>query len=119
MTTTDRPDATAAGPSIVVGEIAMATTSVRGGAVVLPAEVRERFGLDDGALLSVEADADVIVLRPVATVPDEDIEIYTPERIAEFLLTNSIDAEDYARAAEEVRRMGLDPAAILHDAPPH
>ncbi|MBA3946359.1 MAG: hypothetical protein H0X37_17580 [Herpetosiphonaceae bacterium] len=42
---------------------------------------------------------------------------YTPNRKAEFLLSNSVDAEDYARAVEEVRRMGLAPAAIPHYKP--
>lgn len=95
----------------------MATTSVRGGAVLLPAEVRDRFGLDDGALLAIEVDADAIVLRPIPIASALEPENYTPERIAEFLLNNSIDAEDYTRAIEEVRGFGLDPGAILHDAP--
>jgi hypothetical protein len=33
------------------------------------------------------------------------------------LLSNAIDAEDYRRAQEEVRRMGLDPAKIEHERP--
>lgn len=84
---------------------------------MLPAELRDRFGLDDGALLAIEADADVIVLRPIATTFDVEPEIYTPERIAEFLLSNSINSEDYARAVEEVRAMGLDPETIPHYRP--
>jgi GNAT superfamily N-acetyltransferase len=44
-------------------------------------------------------------------------DIYTPERIAEFLLNNAVNAEDYARAVEEVRRLGLDPEAIPHERP--
>lgn len=42
------------------------------------------------------------------------VEVYSPERIAEFLLSNAVDADDYAEALEEVRRMGLDPDAIPH-----
>jgi hypothetical protein len=48
------------------------------------------------------------------TVP---IEVYGDERKAEFLLSNAIDAEDYRRAQEEVRRMGLDPTEIEHERP--
>jgi|GEM_PF-1683749 hypothetical protein len=44
-------------------------------------------------------------------------EIYTDERVAEFLLSNSADAKDYARACKLVRKMGLDPAKIDHDRP--
>jgi hypothetical protein len=45
------------------------------------------------------------------------LESYTQERRAEFLLSNAVDEEDYARAGEEVRKMGLDPAAIPHRRP--
>ena len=58
---------------------------------------------------------------PQATRFDEsggdDMEIYTPERIAEFLLSNAVDANDYAHAAEEVRKLGLDPDSIPHHKP--
>jgi hypothetical protein len=46
------------------------------------------------------------------------VEIYTPERRAELLLSNAVDAEDYARAVEAVRTMGLDPTTIPHQPPP-
>ena len=43
------------------------------------------------------------------------LESYTPERRAEFLLSNAVDEEDYARAKEEVRKkFGLDPDTIPH-----
>lgn len=45
------------------------------------------------------------------------VEMYTAERIAEFLLSNSVDAADYARAVEQVKAMGLDPDSILHIKP--
>jgi hypothetical protein len=47
-----------------------------------------------------------------------ELEDHTPERITEFLLSNSVDAKDYADAVAEVRRMGLDPAKITHRKPP-
>lgn len=40
------------------------------------------------------------------------VEIYTPERVAEFLLNNAIDAEDYENARAEVMKMGIDPDSI-------
>jgi hypothetical protein len=46
-----------------------------------------------------------------------ELEDYTPERIAEFLLSNAVDAEDYAESVAEVRRMGLDPDKIPHQKP--
>jgi hypothetical protein len=45
------------------------------------------------------------------------IELYTDQRVAEFLLTNTVDAKDYARACKLVRKMGLNPAKIDHDKP--
>ena len=41
-------------------------------------------------------------------------EIYTPERIAEFLVNNSLTAEEYRWAVGEVVRLGLDPLRIEH-----
>jgi len=90
----------------------MATTAVmRGDRIEIPAEMRERFGLTEGSVLLVESDAQGIHLRP-----DDDpmSEIYTPERIAEFMLNNVWDAADYAAARAEVAAMGLDPDIIRH-----
>jgi hypothetical protein len=39
---------------------------------------------------------------------------YSKERKAGFLLSDAADGEDYARAEEEVRKMGLEPAAVAH-----
>lgn len=49
--------------------------------------------------------------------PPLPVELYTPERRAEFLLSNAIDAEDYERARQEVLKQGLDPDAIPHSRP--
>ena len=53
-------------------------------------------------------------VRPAVVLP---VEMYTPERKAQFLLENAVDQDDYERSAEEVRRMGLDPEAIPHQRP--
>ena len=92
------------------------TTTVEGGAVVIPAELRDRYGLVDGSVVVVEAGEDGILLRPDVDAGPA-IEIYTPERKAEFFLNNAMDEEDYAWAVEEVRKMGLDPNAIPHHKP--
>lgn len=42
-------------------------------------------------------------------------ETYSPEQIAEFLLNNAVNAEDYASALAEVRNLGIDPATIPHN----
>ena len=79
------------------------------GTVVIPAALRRRFGIEEGSLVIAEDREEGIPIRPAATI---SLEIYTPERRAEFLLSNAVDEEDYARAKEEVRKMGLDPDVI-------
>jgi AbrB family looped-hinge helix DNA binding protein len=84
------------------------------GAVVIPARLRRRFGLQEGALVIAEARSDGILLRPAVALP---VETYSPERVAEFLLSNAVDAREYARAVARVKRMGLDPKTIPHARP--
>jgi AbrB family looped-hinge helix DNA binding protein len=84
------------------------------GTVVIPAALRHRFGLEEGALVIAAARDDGVLIRPAGAVP---VEIYTPERRAEVLLSNAVDEKDYARAVEEVRKLGLDPRSIPHSKP--
>jgi AbrB family looped-hinge helix DNA binding protein len=79
------------------------------GTIVVPVKLRQRFGLKEGDLLITEERDDGILFRPAVAVP---VEIYTPERKAEFLLNNAITKEGYDEACEAVREMGLDPAKI-------
>jgi AbrB family looped-hinge helix DNA binding protein len=84
------------------------------GTVVIPAALRQRFGIEEGTLMIAEESEEGILIRPAVAVP---LESYTPKRRAGFLLSNAVDEETYARAEEEVRKMGLDPAAIPHRRP--
>ncbi len=45
------------------------------------------------------------------------VEHYTPRQLAQFLLENATDAQDYARARRDVRKLGLDPDRVPHDPP--
>lgn len=91
------------------------TTKVgRRGTVVIPAPIRRSYGFEEGSLVIMEARSEGVLLRPVVTLP---VEIYTPERKAEFLLNNTITPADYAAAVKEVRRMGLNPEKIPHKKP--
>jgi AbrB family looped-hinge helix DNA binding protein len=85
------------------------------GVVVIPAELRKELGLDEGSLLLIERRDEGLFLRPAVAVP---VEHYTPERQAEFLLNDAVDAPSYARARQAVQEMGLDPDAIPHERPP-
>jgi AbrB family looped-hinge helix DNA binding protein len=94
----------------------MAETSKVGkrGAVVIPARLRRRFGIEEGSLVIAEERPDGILIRPAVALP---LESYTLERKAEFLLSNAVDAQDYRAAVETVRAMGLDPERIPHHHP--
>lgn len=99
-------------------EVAMAVSESskvgKRGTFVIPAKLRRRFGLEEGAEVIAEETPEGILLRPAFTVP---IEFYSDQRKAEFLLSNAVDADDYANAVEQVRAMGLDPDQIDHHRP--
>lgn len=84
------------------------------GAIIVPASLRKRFGIEEGSIVTAEEKDDGILIRPAVVVP---IERYPPERKAEFLLSNAIDKADYRGARQAVRKMGLDPDAIPHARP--
>jgi len=84
------------------------------GAIVVPAKFRKQFGIEEGAMVTAEAHEDGVLIRPAVVVP---VERYTPERRAEFLLSNAVGERDYRQARKEVRKMGLDPDTIAHYRP--
>jgi AbrB family looped-hinge helix DNA binding protein len=84
------------------------------GTVVIPAGLRKRYGLQEGSQLIIEPLSDGVLLRPVVTLP---VEIYSPERKAEFLLNNTTTLKEYAEAVKKIREMGLDPETIPHNKP--
>ena len=87
------------------------------GAVVIPAPLRRRFGIEEGTLVVAEATEEGVLIRPAVAVP---VEVYSPERKARLLLENAVDASDYARATELVREdLGLDPDLLGIEPPEH
>jgi AbrB family looped-hinge helix DNA binding protein len=83
------------------------------GSIVIPAKIRKRYKLDEGSPMLIEERADGILMRPAVTTPIE-VEIYTPERLAEFILNNAMDEDDYREARKEVESMGINPDFIDH-----
>ena len=81
---------------------------------MIPAPLRRRFGLVEGSDIIAEETPDGILIRPALTVA---LEMYSPERRAEFLLMNAVGAEDYEEALKEVRRLGVDPESVPHSRP--
>ncbi len=47
------------------------------GAVVLPAKLRRRLGIEEGSFVVAEEREDGILIRPATMLP---VEVYTPER---------------------------------------
>jgi AbrB family looped-hinge helix DNA binding protein len=84
------------------------------GSIIVPARLRRRFGIEEGALIIAEETEKGILIRPAILVP---VEKYTSERKAEFLLSNATTPADYRRARREVRKLGLDPDSIPHHRP--
>lgn len=84
------------------------------GTLVIPARLRKALGIDDGSLLILEQTHQGFLVRPAVAVP---VEIYTPERKAEFMLNNATDAVSYAEAREMARGWGVDPDSIDHEPP--
>jgi AbrB family looped-hinge helix DNA binding protein len=109
---THLPDIQNVGYSDTVG--ALASRVGRRGTVVLPAKLRRRLGIEEGSFVVAEERENGILIRPAAVVP---VEIYTPERRAEFLLNNAVTIDDYRRARAAVKRMALDPDRIKHHRP--
>ena len=81
------------------------------GVVVVPARLRKKFGIEEGSLVIAEEREDGVLIRPAVALP---VEIYTPARRAQFLLSNAVDHEDYMAARREVKKMGLNPDKIPH-----
>ncbi len=85
------------------------------GTLVIPAELRRRYGLGEGEMLVMEECAEGLMLKPVRAY---ETEVYTPRRTAEFMLNNAVDAAEYDAAVGAVLAMGLDPESIPHQPRP-
>lgn len=83
------------------------------GIVPLPLAMCQELGIGTGSVVMLETQDGAIVIRPVSA----EFESYTPERKAEFLLSNALDAADYVAACNEVRKLGLDPERVPHHRP--
>src|ERR1700685_1155682 len=83
-------------------------------AIIVPAKLRKRFGIEEGTMVIAEERDDGILIRPAVVMP---VERYSPERKAEFLLSTSTTAQDYERARKEVKKLGIDPDALRHRRP--
>jgi AbrB family looped-hinge helix DNA binding protein len=84
------------------------------GAIVIPAKLRKKFGIEEGSSVLVEEGRGGVLIRPAVTVP---VEVWPRERRAAFLLENAVDRKDYAWARKAVLQMGIDPDKLAHGKP--
>lgn len=84
------------------------------GSIIVPANLRKRFGIQEGTIVTAEEKEDGILIRPAVVVP---VERYSPERKAEFLLSTATTQADYLKARSAVRKLGVDPDSIAHERP--
>lgn len=81
------------------------------GTVVIAADLRRAYGLEEGADIVQVPTREGVLIRPAATVP---VRIYRDEDKAMFLLNNACSEAEYQAARAEVQAMGLDPDKIKH-----
>ena len=84
------------------------------GVVVIPARLRRLYGLEEGSLVITEETPEGILIRPAVALP---VEIYSPARRAEFLLSTATNEKEYQAARADVIDMGLNPDEIQHYRP--
>ena len=84
------------------------------GAIIVPASLRKRFGIEEGSLVTAEEKDDGILIRPAVIVA---VERYRPERKAEFLPFQRHRRLRLPQGAKSVRKLGLDPDSIPHRRP--
>lgn len=90
------------------------------GAIIVPAKLRKRFGIEEGSIVLAEEKEDGILIRPAVVVP---VERYSPERKAEFLLSNATHAGRLPKVPQRSSKARPEPrfapAPASHlDAPP-
>ena len=76
----------------------------------IPIGLRKLSGIEEGSVVTIEARSGELLIRPAVA----DVEQYSNERKAEFILSNAVDIADYRAACEEVRGLGLDPEKVPH-----
>jgi AbrB family looped-hinge helix DNA binding protein len=84
------------------------------GTIVIPAELRQRLGLNDETLVVIEEQGGGVLIRPAVALP---IDVYSQHRIAEFMLNNASSPSEYDKAVAEVRARGIDPSTVPHEKP--
>ena len=81
------------------------------GTLVLSAEFRRHYGLEEGDDVIQEPRPEGVLIRPAATVA---VRLYSDAEKARLLLEGATTASEYARARKRVRDLGVDPDKVAH-----
>jgi hypothetical protein len=73
--------------------------------LTLPEDLCKRLKMEEGDPFLVAVDDGTMTITSL-------VECWSQERIAGFLLNDSCSREEFDRAVEEVKKMGLDPETI-------
>jgi len=84
------------------------------GTIVIASELREFYGLIEGAQVIQEPRPDGVMLRPAVSLP---VRLYSDEEKAQFILNAAANQQEYAAAISDVKALGLDPSKIPHSPP--
>ncbi len=76
--------------------------------LTIPEEIRVQLRMEVG-------DPFALIVEDGGIRIESLLESYTPERIAEFLLNNSCNEQDYRENLSEVLKLGVDPLNINPD----
>ena len=73
----------------------------RRGQITLPSELRQRFGIREGGVVTLEERNDELILRPAAVV---ELELYTDDEIARWDKEDLISESDKRRIKKRLRQ---------------
>lgn len=84
------------------------------GTIVIPSTLRKQFHVQEGDLLITKEHEGGILITPAVAMP---LETYSSEQKAEFLLSTATDPQDYKKARQAVKKLGINPDTIKHFKP--
>jgi len=71
------------------------------GQLTLPAEVREKFGLEEGSVMTLEDRDGAIILRPAALL---EVEIYGQDQIQSWMAADYIPEDEKRKLVSKLKK---------------
>lgn len=79
------------------------------GVLNIPKVIRETFRIDKGTMAKISVKGDMIVIRPVETVPQSHFKpkVYSKSEIAMWLKQDSLDKKTITKLDAKLKKQGL------------